>query len=70
MGDTSMQEDRKWCIGEVYQVCVCWAVVQRGVAHLQCYDEITWDKFDPELLAEGEEAELDRFKYVWAYSSM
>ena len=41
--------------------------LRRSVTDMKYFDENTWEELDPERVAEGERAELERFKKMGVY---
>ena len=64
-----MQEDMQWSGEHVSDMCEPLLLSTREtLADLWYHDEITWESLPPELVAAGEQQELDRFKSTGVYS--
>ena len=66
--ERTMQEDMRWDLMEVCDMCMPDNEdLRRSGTDMKYFDENTWEELDPERVAEGERAELERFKKVGVY---
>ena len=66
--ERTMQEDMRWDLMEVCDMCMPDNEdLRRSVTYMKYFDENTWEELDPERVAEGERAELERFKKMGVY---
>ena len=66
--ERTMQEDMRWDLMEVCDMCMPENEdLRRSVTDMKYFDENTWEELDPERVAEGERAELERFKKMGVY---
>jgi hypothetical protein len=68
MVERLMQEDMKWGINGVSDMCEQdHEDIRRIETDMQYYDENTWEALDPEKVAQGEKAEIERFRKMMVY---
>ena len=66
--ERTMQEDMRWDMMEVCDMCMPDNEdLRRSVTDMKYFDENTWEELDPERVAEGQRAELVRFKKMGVY---
>ena len=65
--ERTRQEDMRWDLMEVCDMCV---PDNEDLHRSKYFDENTCEELDPERVAEGERAELERFKKRWACTTL